>query len=96
MLLGFPGGSVVKNLSANAGDMGSVPDPGRFHMPPATKPVHLNYWAYALEPGSHSYWAHVPQPMKPACPRAHAPQQESHHDEKPVYHNQRVVPACNN
>ena len=26
---GFPGGSVVKNLSANAG---SVPDPGRSHM----------------------------------------------------------------
>ena len=23
--------------------------------PPATKPVHLNYWACALEPGSHSY-----------------------------------------
>ena len=31
--VGFPGGSVVKNLPANAGDMGSIPDPGRFHMP---------------------------------------------------------------
>ena len=30
-LLGFPGGSVIKN-SANAGDAGSVPDPGRSHM----------------------------------------------------------------
>ena len=29
---GFPGGSVVKNLPANTGDMGSIPDPGRFHM----------------------------------------------------------------
>ena len=29
---GFPGGSVVKNLPVNAGDMGSIPDPGRFHM----------------------------------------------------------------
>ena len=28
----FPGGSVVKNLSANAGDTGSVPDPGGSHM----------------------------------------------------------------
>ena len=28
----FPGGPVVKNLSANAGDMGSVPNLGRFHM----------------------------------------------------------------
>ena len=28
--LGFPGGSVVKNSSANAGDEGSVPRSGRF------------------------------------------------------------------
>ena len=26
---GFPGGSVVKNPPANAGDTGSIPDPGR-------------------------------------------------------------------
>ena len=30
---GFPGGSVVKNLPINAGDMGSIPDLGRSHMP---------------------------------------------------------------
>ena len=30
---GFPGGSVVKSLPANAGDTGSIPDPGRSHMP---------------------------------------------------------------
>ena len=29
----FPGGSVEKNLPANAGDMGIIPDPGRSHMP---------------------------------------------------------------
>ena len=29
---GFPGGSVVKNSSANAGDTGSISDLGRFHM----------------------------------------------------------------
>ena len=28
----FPGGTVVKNLPANAGDMGSIPSPGRSHM----------------------------------------------------------------
>ena len=28
----FPGGAVVKNLPANTGDIGSIPDPGRFHM----------------------------------------------------------------
>ena len=27
--MGFPGGSVVKNLLANAEDIGSIPDPGR-------------------------------------------------------------------
>ena len=27
----FPGGSGVKNPSADAGDMGSIPDTGRFH-----------------------------------------------------------------
>ena len=29
----FLGGPVVKNRPCNAGDMGSVPGPGRFHMP---------------------------------------------------------------
>ena len=32
-LLGFPGGAVVENLPANAGDMGSSPGLGRSHMP---------------------------------------------------------------
>ena len=29
----FPGGTVVKNLPASAGDTGSSPGPGRSHMP---------------------------------------------------------------
>ena len=29
----FPGGAVVKNPTASAGDTGSSPGPGRFHMP---------------------------------------------------------------
>ena len=29
----FPGGAVVTNLPASAGDMGSSPGPGRSHMP---------------------------------------------------------------
>ena len=29
----FPGGAVVKNPPANAGDKGSSPSPGRSHMP---------------------------------------------------------------
>ena len=30
---GFPGGPVVKNPPANAGNMGSIPGSGRSHMP---------------------------------------------------------------
>ena len=30
---GFPGGAVVRNPPANAGDTGSCPGPGRFHRP---------------------------------------------------------------
>ena len=30
-LKGFPNGSVVKNLPANARDLGSIPGSGRFH-----------------------------------------------------------------
>ena len=30
---GFPGGPVVKNPPASAGDVGSTPDPRRAHMP---------------------------------------------------------------
>ena len=33
----FPGGAVVKNPPANAGDMGSIPGPGRSHMPWSNK-----------------------------------------------------------
>ena len=33
---------MVGNLPANARDMGLIPDPGRFHVPKATKPVRHN------------------------------------------------------
>ena len=29
----FPGGPAVKNLPANAGDAGSIPGSGRYHVP---------------------------------------------------------------
>ena len=32
----FPGGAVVKNPPANAGDAGSSPGPGRSHVPRST------------------------------------------------------------
>ena len=39
----FPGGPVVKNPPANAGDMGLIPGLGRSHVLGATKPVCHNY-----------------------------------------------------
>ena len=35
-----------------------------------------SYWACSLDPGSHNYWAHVPQLLKPPHPGACAVQQE--------------------
>ena len=32
-VLDFPGSLVVKNLPVNGGDTGSIPGPGRLHMP---------------------------------------------------------------
>ena len=43
LLRDFPGGTVVKNPPANAGDTGSIPGPGRSHMGRATKPVCHSY-----------------------------------------------------
>ena len=40
---GFPGGAVVGNLPANAGDMGSSPVREDLTCHRATKPVHHNY-----------------------------------------------------
>ena len=36
--MGFPGGAVVKNLPANAGDPGSIPGSGRNGNPPLFLP----------------------------------------------------------
>ena len=48
----FPGGEVVKNPPANAGDTGSSPGPGRSHMPRsnwARAPQLLNLCSRARE-----------------------------------------------
>ena len=48
---GFPGGAVVENLPANAGDTGSSPGQGtRSHMHAATKSSH----ATTKEPACHN------------------------------------------
>ena len=53
----FPGGAVVKNPPANAGDTGSSPGPGRSHMPQSS-------WACVpqlLSPCAATAEAHVPR-----------------------------------
>ena len=41
-ILDFPGSGVDGNLPANAGDMGSIPSLGRFHLPQACVPQLLS------------------------------------------------------
>ena len=41
--MGFPGGSLVKNPPANAGDTGSDPNLGNLTCRRATEPMHHNY-----------------------------------------------------
>ena len=50
----FPGGPLVENLPAGARGMGSIPGPGRFHMPWSNKSVHHNNWSPHLEPVLHN------------------------------------------
>ena len=76
----FPGGPVVKNTPASAGNTGSIPGPTRRR---ATKCMCHNYWARALETESPSYYACVPQLLEPVRlePVLH---KWSHCSEKPV------------
>ena len=80
----FPGGVVVKNPPANAGDMGLIPGPGRFHMPRsnyARAPQLLSPHAATAE--ARAPRAHAPQQEKPPWWEAHAPQQRV----APGHHN---------
>ena len=54
----------------------------------ATKPVHHNYWACALEPASHNYWAHAPQLLKPTRLEPVLRNKRSHRNEKPAHCNE--------
>ena len=84
----FPGGAVVKNLPANAGDtvravVGEDPT-----CCGATKPVRHNYRAWALEPVSRNYWACVPQLLKPTLLGPVLRNKRSHRNEKPAHRNE--------
>ena len=76
----FPGGPMVKNLPANAEDMGTISGPGRFHMSWATKPLCHNYWAHPPEPTCHNYWS-----LHALGPVFH--NKRRHCNEKPEHHN---------
>ena len=68
----------------------------------ATKHVHHNYWACALEPTSHNYWAYEPQLLSLWAttteahePRARAPQQEKPPQREARALQRTVAPAHN-
>ena len=72
----FPGGTVVKNPPANAGDTGSIPGPGRSHMPWSNE---------AREPQLLSSCATTTEPM---CLEPVLRNKRSHHNEKPTHRSE--------
>ena len=72
----FPGGAVVKNLPATAGDTGSSPGLGRSHMPRSNQarvPQLLSLHSRVCKPQLLSPRATTTEAH---APRARAPQQE--------------------
>ena len=61
----------------------------------ATKPVHHNYWACALEPASHNYWAHMLQLLKPVRLEPVLCTKRSHSNEKPTHCNEDPIQPKN-
>ncbi|KAJ8790001.1 hypothetical protein J1605_004753 [Eschrichtius robustus] len=75
----FPGGVVVKNPPANAGDRGSIPGPGRSHVPRSNKarvPQLLSLHSRAREPQLLSPHA--------ATTEARVPRDRARQQEKPL------------
>ena len=66
LIQGFPGGAVVENLPANAGDTGSSPGLGRSHMPRSN-------WAREPHYGACASGACAPQQERPRQCEARAP-----------------------
>ena len=52
MILGFPGGSVVKNLPANIGDMGLIPRLGIFPGEGNSNPLRYCCWGNLMDRGA--------------------------------------------
>ena len=67
-VLDFLGGPVVKNPPANAGDLGSIPGPGRSPILQGSKPICHNYWACDLQQEKSVQWeARTVQWRKPTA-----------------------------
>ena len=77
---GFPGGAVVKDPPANAGDTGSSPGPGRSHMPRSNE-------ARAPQLLSLRSRAREPQLPKPTRLEPVLRNKRSHRHEKPAHRN---------
>ena len=78
---GFPGGAVVTNPPANAGDTGSSPGLGRSHMPRSNQPREpqlLSLRSRACEP----------QLLKPTRLEPVLRNKRSHDNEKLAHHNE--------
>ena len=50
--MGFPGGSVVKNLPANARDVGLIPYSGRFPRGGNSNPLQYSYLGNPMDRGA--------------------------------------------
>ena len=72
---GFPGGSVVKNLPAKAGDSNSIPGMGSSYTP------QTNYWDYVRQ----NYWAYMLQLLKPMGLEPVLHNKRSHFNKKPTH-----------
>ena len=55
--MGFPGGSVIKNLPANAGDLGSIPGSGRSPGEGSDSPLQYSCLGNSMDSGA--WWATV-------------------------------------
>ena len=78
---GSPGGAMVKNPLANAGDTGSSPGPGRSHM------LQINQ-AHVPQLLSLRSTAREPQLLKPARLEPVLHNKRSNCNEKPPHHNE--------
>ena len=77
---------MIKNPPASAGDPGSIPDPGRSHVPQSNYANALQLVSLCSRAWEPSYWG--PRALKPV-PRT----KRSHHRQKLAYHDWTAAPC---